>query len=615
VWELAGGFPNWLQTAEDTLFDLKLRSLPDALVYSYAPEAVVTWRPRRNPAAVFRQFAGYARGEARIGRGRAEHRYQTLRYVAAVVWAVAAWAAIAADYRLWAVVCALLVAAILIRPQHRIARRAARQVRTVGGYWLALAISEWTTLARWVGYRLGRWDRRRDPQTFVDRLRRYFGRDAIEVDVPAWTMKSAPIPRTLVVAWHWPVVNRASANVMANLFRTAPPSAFRVITRRVDSPKDDRTAAPPLVAEFIDWPLPDDKPVRLKTWWADVTTAVKMVLLARRIDRDWPVERVLAVFPGRYGLLAGWAIARLLNVRFVPYMHDLLGETIVTSSRLKRRFWQWVERRALAQAWVTIVPTHEFAQHYHQRGVHKTWVVPHCLPADVASSEPPPPKDKLRLVYCGAIYEPHEDAIAALIQATHNLDDTELVFLSRDHVVLHGRDVRWLPRAQAMEQIEQADVCVVALGWNTPYPKEVFGCFPSKIVDYLAVGRPILAVVPAMSFVDRLIHDSRCGVTVNARDVFSIRAGLDKLRNPEARAEMIANGQALAKQLRSEDWMQQLLQRLVLGVQPGESPPPFPGINDVLPEESVPVGKPTTTEERDSAVEISESERRAVVTV
>ena len=123
-----------------------------------------------------------------------------------------------------------------------------------------------------------------------------------------------------------------------------------------------------------------------------------------------------------------------------------------------------------------------------------------------------------------------------------------------------------------MRKIASADVCVVALGWNTPYPEEVYGCFPSKIVDYLAASRPILAIVPAMSFVDELVEDSGCGVAVNSRDVASIRAGLDQLRSPTARARMIERGRALSEQLQSDDWMKTLLQRLVIGVRPGEVP-------------------------------------------
>ena len=85
----------------------------------------------------------------------------------------------------------------------------------------------------------------------------------------------------------------------------------------------------------------------------------------------------------------------------------------------------------------------------------------------------------------------------------------------------------------------------------------------------------LMAMVPAMSFVDELVEESGCGVAVNARDVASIRAGLDELRSPTARARMIARGRALSEQLQSDDWMRTLLQRLVVGVRPGEVPHRF----------------------------------------
>ena len=57
----------------------------------------------------------------------------------------------------------------------------------------------------------------------------------------------------------------------------------------------------------------------------------------------------------------------------------------------------------------------------------------------------------------------------------------------------------------------------------------------------------LMAMVPAMSFVDELVEESGCGVAVNSRDAASIRAGLDELRSPTARARMIAGGRALAR--------------------------------------------------------------------
>ena len=133
-----------------------------------------------------------------------------------------------------------------------------------------------------------------------------------------------------------------------------------------------------------------------------------------------------------------------------------------------------------------------------------------------------------------------------------------------------------MPREQAMSVLPSADVFLVLLGLNTPWPEEVMGCFPSKLVEYLCVGRPILALSPKGSFVDRLVSQSGCGVVVHDRDPAAIRSAIEGLRDADRRAEMAAAGRRLAGQLGGDLWMERLTECLRLGPATGPSHPGFP---------------------------------------
>lgn len=584
VWERAEGFPNWLHTAEDTLFDLKLRSLEPAPRYALRRDAVVRWRPRSGWRAIFRQFKLYAQGEARIGRGRAEHHYTTRRYVAAgAMFGTALIAAGLGSFGL-GLLALLLTPVVLARAHHRRARRVARRTGYATDYFIALALGEWVALASWRGWRLGRADRETEPRTYVHKLRQYFGSDAADVCVPPWALADPPPPSTLVVSWHWPPVSRASANVLGTLFQTADPAAFRVLTREMPTPSGAEPArCPPLPTEGLRWPLPDDEPVRLWTYLANVRMALRMWARASRLDAAHAVQRVIAVYPHRYGLLAGWLIARWLGVPLFAYMHDFCFETLVTRSRLRRWFWQLVDRRVLRDAELIMVPDPAFVEHYRRRGLTQTWVLPHCVAPDIEPAPERPSNGALRLVYAGNVYEAHDDAVAAFIGAARRVNNLEIEFLSRAHPVLQGQSQRWLPRSQALECLRQADVGVVALGWNTPYPEEIRCCFPSKIVDYLALGLPIFAVVPAGCFVDRLIRASGCGVVVSKLERGAIAAALEELRAPERRARCRAASLCLANELNAAYWMSELSLRL--SHTPGSVRPsrPFPPVSSPAP--------------------------------
>jgi glycosyltransferase involved in cell wall biosynthesis len=61
AWELVGGYPECLRTAEDTLFDLKLKAL--GMRFVLAKEAIVYWKVRENIRKIFKQHFNYAKGD------------------------------------------------------------------------------------------------------------------------------------------------------------------------------------------------------------------------------------------------------------------------------------------------------------------------------------------------------------------------------------------------------------------------------------------------------------------------------------------------------------------------------------------------------------------------
>lgn len=65
-WEKVGGYPEWLYTAEDTLFDLNLKKAGSK--FYFAKDAVVYWRVRNTFKAFLKQQYFYAKGngEAKI---------------------------------------------------------------------------------------------------------------------------------------------------------------------------------------------------------------------------------------------------------------------------------------------------------------------------------------------------------------------------------------------------------------------------------------------------------------------------------------------------------------------------------------------------------------------
>lgn len=64
-WEKVGGYPENLYTAEDTVFDLKMKEAGCKFVFN--PKAVVYWRVRPNIKSLFKAHYLYAKGDAEAG--------------------------------------------------------------------------------------------------------------------------------------------------------------------------------------------------------------------------------------------------------------------------------------------------------------------------------------------------------------------------------------------------------------------------------------------------------------------------------------------------------------------------------------------------------------------
>ena len=65
AWKKVGGYPEWLYTAEDTLFNIRLKEAGCKFVF--APDAIVYWRPRASLGGFFKQCYLYAKGDGEAG--------------------------------------------------------------------------------------------------------------------------------------------------------------------------------------------------------------------------------------------------------------------------------------------------------------------------------------------------------------------------------------------------------------------------------------------------------------------------------------------------------------------------------------------------------------------
>lgn len=166
AWEAAGGYPEWLYTAEDTLFDLKLKAL--GFRFRFVGEAIVEWEPRRTWRSIARQFYLYARGNAHLGRSRHQLQWLAKRVAAVVAFGVGGvfW------WPIW-LLLPLLLAYDHIGTVHPLARRVQAVCDGARAYVVTSLVLWMITWAQWAGCVRGTIERHWNRRRYVDQLDAY----------------------------------------------------------------------------------------------------------------------------------------------------------------------------------------------------------------------------------------------------------------------------------------------------------------------------------------------------------------------------------------------------------------------------------------------------------
>ncbi|MFN8489150.1 MAG: glycosyltransferase [Caldilineaceae bacterium] len=99
AWEKVGGYPEWLDYCEDLIFDIKMNDLAKEMqrlsvnsraprpalrapsAFTWAPDALVYFRPRESLRAFWTQYYRYARGDGKADLWRKRHLIRYITYL------------------------------------------------------------------------------------------------------------------------------------------------------------------------------------------------------------------------------------------------------------------------------------------------------------------------------------------------------------------------------------------------------------------------------------------------------------------------------------------------------------------------------------------------------
>lgn len=260
-------------------------------------------------------------------------------------------------------------------------------------------------------------------------------------------------------------------------------------------------------------------------------------------------------------VIAGWTaslVARLVGARFVYHMMDIHPEvSFCSGGRLGRgmpaKFLKWLDNNTLRRSDAIVTLSSDMVDTLIARGLGPLPVhVINNLPLDARDEAAEPPVElrkrpgAYRVIFAGNLGRFQNLSLLAegVARCFDAHPDLELFFLG-DGVVLPELKKKWgdhprvgfgpfLPFSQARGLIAEADVGVVSL-----LPGVFRVAYPSKVLTYLSVGLPVLALVEQNSELAHELEAKGWGIAASEPTPEAVAFALEKLLHARERIDPV----------------------------------------------------------------------------
>ena len=308
---------------------------------------------------------------------------------------------------------------------------------------------------------------------------------------------------------------------------------------------------------------------RSAIWRVVFDTSVGAGLLIGSIGVSRP-DLVLSVIPTLQSGMAGGILAESWGVPLILWIHDLPIEAALavgmlrpgTLPKLGASFERFVYRFATR----IVVIGSRFRDNLLAKGVEdeRISVIPDWIQSEETSTASPDPEMRHRLagssdaflvLHTGAMAE--KQGLGNVVEAARALADDptistvlvgdgptkEQLVAAKDKLGLTNlRILDIQPRNDYARMMASADVLLLNQRRDV-----VDAVVPSKLLHYMAAGRPIIAAVNEASVAAELILVAGCGVLVSPEDPAQLAQAIRSIRdNPGLRSSLGANGRAYA---------------------------------------------------------------------
>jgi hypothetical protein len=341
---------------------------------------------------------------------------------------------------------------------------------------------------------------------------------------------------------HPPAKRMGSARVMHELLSCYDESSFTVLTSSVAHPatpgwKGSLEGCEGRRIVRIMWNVP-------RFWRLNTVVRIVQIPLACILALYWVARTrprvIFAVYPEIEFLWIAAAVARLAKLPLKLYMLDFIP--YVEESNVRGFFYRLFKSQAIRAA-SGVATISDGLSNFYARELHQPCaVIRHIVPALSACAEQ---RKEGNIFLGGGIYAINLQSSLRVARAALSLQK-RMVYTSRDFSSqlsasgmvssllcekMYGAD------AEYQRALRSSEVLVLVLDWTEESmadPAALATIFPTRTMEYLQSGVPILVHAPEDCFLSQFFKKQKCGYVVSERADTELQVAIRQLISSQA---------------------------------------------------------------------------------
>jgi glycosyltransferase involved in cell wall biosynthesis len=281
---------------------------------------------------------------------------------------------------------------------------------------------------------------------------------------------------------------------------------------------------------------------------------IKMIKLIKKEK----ITDVVGVYPDLDFLEIARSASEVCGVKFYAYLHDTLAEGL--GHKIYKNMAKIVQQKIFDTSHKIFVMSEGMKDLYKEKYNVETIPLLHSFSEEVDEKEFNNNNIEKSIFWGGAIYAINKETVKRIHLACTDLDYTLTLSAANTYEKLtnlgfENNNIKVLPflsREDYITILGNQKALLLSIDWpdeSAIHKDELGTIFPTKTIEYLISGRPILVHCPEEYFLAKFFKKHKCGIVLTDRDPQAIKEQIETVFSDEKKLqEMVKNAYKASKQ-------------------------------------------------------------------